>query len=791
MGLPGRDGNPGATGFPGPMGPVGPFGPQGATGQGSPGRTGATGMVGPAGPAGLVGATGVMGPRGYNGNPGPAGATGVRGPPGNSGPGSMGATGATGFSGPVGPAGSNGLPGSVGPAGPPGPPGPKGDSGDGTGGCSYENECLNNNGGCQQRCYDLYNTWHCGCEEGYQLYNERTQCSGNCGTQIADVVFVLDSSGSIAWVDSTNWNRMLTFVADVVDQLNIGYNGVHVGLVTYSDMARNEFFLTTSYDKTAIKNDVLNTVFMGQGTNTSGGIRLMHLEQFSNQHARPNVDKIAIIVSDGESTKDRERTIPDAVAARADGIDIITLGISQSVNRDEISQMSSLPHAENYNVFYLDDFSALPNVVDRVATSTCTVARSRSVLECQSFRADILFLIDSSGSLTENNPINDNWELSKKFMLDFVADFTIGHDATRFGLIRFSMTADNIFYLNSHNDLSSMQRAIMDMTYIGSYTNTSGAILAAMNEQLVRERGDRSDAENIVIILTDGLPNLDISRTIPDVRALQARAKVFAVGVTDLINNEMLSDLSSPPGVLNKNYYHVPDFESLSAVAEAIQDQTCESSPLDITTGEQYCEYTAEEGVICFCKDGECDITPLNGTTCMNQNECSDENGYCEYQCVDTDGSYYCSCPQGFSISADRHGCNDINECQSTPCPGGTSCLNTHGSYYCVTASDVYRGSLGLKAAQPVESVSDGSGSTIALTAVFAALGSAMVVLVVVLAVRRINTFSRSGIQSPRGVSSIYNTRATYGFNTVGSKFHMDDTLSSVSSEESLMSPSS
>ena len=38
-------------------------------------------------------------------------------------------------------------------------------------------------------------------------------------------------------------------------------------------------------------------------------------------------------------------------------------------------------------------------------------------------------------------------------------------------------------------------------------------------------------------------------------------------------------------------------------------------------------------------------------------NECEDENGGCEAQCINTEGSYECRCPSGFRLGENRHEC--------------------------------------------------------------------------------------------------------------------------------------
>ena len=43
-------------------------------------------------------------------------------------------------------------------------------------GCTANNECLTNNGGCQQYCVDTYDSYFCGCLRGYQILNTPYTC---------------------------------------------------------------------------------------------------------------------------------------------------------------------------------------------------------------------------------------------------------------------------------------------------------------------------------------------------------------------------------------------------------------------------------------------------------------------------------------------------------------------------------------------------------------------------------------------------------------------------------------
>ena len=71
-----------------------------------------------------------------------------------------------------------------------------------------------------------------------------------------------------------------------------------------------------------------------------------------------------------------------------------------------------------------------------------------------------------------------------------------------------------------------------------------------------------------------------------------------------------------------------------------------------------YCSAVSNKEKECFCRyDHDCDIRPINGTLCSDQDECLVNNGGCQYHCINTVGSYTCSCNDGFSLSKDRHNC--------------------------------------------------------------------------------------------------------------------------------------
>lgn len=46
----------------------------------------------------------------------------------------------------------------------------------------------------------------------------------------------------------------------------------------------------------------------------------------------------------------------------------------------------------------------------------------------------------------------------------------------------------------------------------------------------------------------------------------------------------------------------------------------------------------------------------------MDENECDWENGGCEHDCINTDGSFHCTCRENFQLDTDNKGCKGTNK---------------------------------------------------------------------------------------------------------------------------------
>ena len=194
---------------------------------------------------------------------------------------------------------------------------------------------------------------------------------------------------------------------------------------------------------------------------------------------------------------------------------------------------------------------------------------------------DLCFIIDSSGSIRDNNPRNgayDNWELQQDFLSELVDVFTVGLDATRIGAVVFSEQVRLVFSLDTYGDAQSVKDAINNIAYLGQTTNTPEGLRVTREECFNTANGDRPAVQNLAVFISDGVP-FPSDRREPAIREAEALkssgAAVVAIGVTDVIDVELLRTISSAPQVENQNYFIAVDFTALGEIRRAVGEGTC------------------------------------------------------------------------------------------------------------------------------------------------------------------------------------------------------------------------
>ena len=187
-----------------------------------------------------------------------------------------------------------------------------------------------------------------------------------------------------------------------------------------------------------------------------------------------------------------------------------------------------------------------------------------SKADCSALKADILFILDSSTSVGPSNFI-----LEKQFMWNFINSLPIGQKATQVGELTFS-TPVSSFHLNRYTTKSELVRAISTLSYMYGHTHTEKALHEARTNIFRPWNGDRPDAPNIIIILTDG-KSTDRTQTMIEASLLRLTGtRIISVGLGQPDMTELMMLASSPEDVFTVDYFNLPSQQFRNRILNAI-----------------------------------------------------------------------------------------------------------------------------------------------------------------------------------------------------------------------------
>ncbi|XP_022535936.2 collagen, type XXVIII, alpha 2a isoform X2 [Astyanax mexicanus] len=195
-------------------------------------------------------------------------------------------------------------------------------------------------------------------------------------------------------------------------------------------------------------------------------------------------------------------------------------------------------------------------------------------IKCKERPMELVFVIDSSESVGP-----ENFEIIKDFVTALVDRVTVGRNATRIGLVLYSLDVHLEFNLARYMTKQDVKQAIRKMPYMGEGTYTGTAIRKATQDAFYSAR---SGVRKVAIVLTDGQADkrepvkLDIAVR----EAHAANIEMYAIGIvntTDPTQAEFLRELNliaSDPDT--EHMYLIDDFNTLPALESKLVSQFCE-----------------------------------------------------------------------------------------------------------------------------------------------------------------------------------------------------------------------
>jgi fibro-slime domain-containing protein len=253
------------------------------------------------------------------------------------------------------------------------------------------------------------------------------------------------------------------------------------------------------------------------------------------------------------------------------------------------------------NTSILGVYTITYNATDSQNLSAIEKTRTVTVVppaECKA-PLDVMMIIDRSGSMNDDGqnpeqPLTDAKNGASAFIN------TLSDIKDRAGVVSYSTTA----VLNSglSSDFIAVKASYASVTASG-FTNTASAITRAQTE-LVSQ--GRTTAKKVMIILSDGVPNVDgmsqsdaASLTIASATAAKSAGTIiYAIGLGDASASAVLSQVASSPA----SYFFAPSGAQLEGIYRAISTIECQRDPATIT-GKKYNDKNAN-GIV----DGQ-DVT--------------------------------------------------------------------------------------------------------------------------------------------------------------------------------------
>ena len=212
---------------------------------------------------------------------------------------------------------------------------------------------------------------------------------------------------------------------------------------------------------------------------------------------------------------------------------------------------------------------------------------------------DIVFLVDSSGSIYRNN-----WPTILEFMKNIVRDFSIGPNNVRIGVAIFGNDVQPIFQLNTYSTQNQILSAIDRIPFLDQTTNTPAAIRYMRTVMFTPQNGDRPNAPNSVILITDGVPRVPADVNEARRQTLQEASlaknqgiKLFTIGIGPELTRDFLVQIANQPS--NQYVFQVSQVRELETILNQVASATC-SVPVPSPPSE----YHTSENVFCLtCRE--------------------------------------------------------------------------------------------------------------------------------------------------------------------------------------------
>ncbi|KAK3591864.1 hypothetical protein CHS0354_005067 [Potamilus streckersoni] len=176
---------------------------------------------------------------------------------------------------------------------------------------------------------------------------------------LVDLCIVIDGSDSIT---ADDYDMLRDAVANLIPELDIAPDKARVGYVVFSSELNDTVPMNGDSDYLIKMARLLH--HPRDGTNTAKGIKKMR--EFFQADGRPGVPWLGIVITDGISKNPLE-TKEQADYAKAEGVSMFAVGVTNLINKNELNAIASTPR----QVLMLQSFSQLKDELINLMKKVC------------------------------------------------------------------------------------------------------------------------------------------------------------------------------------------------------------------------------------------------------------------------------------------------------------------------------------------------------------------------------------------------------------------------------------
>ncbi|KAM9308135.1 collagen alpha-6(VI) chain [Gastrophryne carolinensis] len=368
--------------------------------------------------------------------------------------------------------------------------------------------------------------------------------------QVADIVFVIDSSGSI---NPQQYSTMKNFIISLVNKSDVGPTKVQFGALKYSDDPQRLFYLNQYKSKREIIEAIQNDPPLGGNTYTAEALDFSN-QFFTEKHGsrqRSGVPQILMIITDGES-HDRDKLNETARALQDAGVVLYAIGVAQA-QTEELQTMAGTKG----KWFFVENFDGLKDILTNVSEDACKKS------DCETKETDLIFLIDGSTSISDANFLE-----IKKFMVSIVDDFDVRPGGVHVGVAQYSDKYRVEFSLKQYTDKETLKDKIGNITQIKGNTLIGRGLTRTGSELLGPSAKTRIDVKQMLLVITDGNSQDEVAKPAEDLRS--KGIDIYAVGVGQVSESQLLQIAGLP-----SSKFSVDNFNELKNIKQRIVREVC------------------------------------------------------------------------------------------------------------------------------------------------------------------------------------------------------------------------